>query len=446
MESTTAPIVGRRMLLVVALLLALFLDRGGSLQAPPEPFEEFDEEFLDLSLRAARISADLLLAPDPTTNIPGALVYRDEGSDFSAMVGYFGGVCFGVFADDRDNATTSLDDLFDPIDNTINYQTCGLAGCCPTRQTFHEALLGATFFNIYMQTLRACATLCSNSNPQGFCDVVFTGFSQGGALAQVAGVVMEDLNPTILTFGQPTTSQIPCSGVDPSRLFRFVNTMVDPADNATLLYDGVPSVFVAGTSQSGQEFVLAPREEGGIAYMYDNNGTDVIQVPPEDWAFGANFLEVHNAEAYFQRLEEYKNASLFNATYFPLSLNGFVPGSPCTIDSDECAPPEFCNPAEDGSAICAVSAPPSQVPVPTGAPSGTPTTPVPTAAPSPRPTRLTGLIGDFCFGEEGCLPTNTCEFGICVAKRPTGSFCNEGTDCVSGICQANGRFLPSRCL
>ena len=49
------------------------------------------------------------------------------------------------------------------------------------------------------KSLRDCAKDCVNKDE---C-VVLTGHSQGGAIAAIAAVYMADLNPYVITFGQP---------------------------------------------------------------------------------------------------------------------------------------------------------------------------------------------------------------------------------------------------
>jgi pimeloyl-ACP methyl ester carboxylesterase len=68
--------------------------------------------------------------------------------------------------------------------------------------------------------------------------VVITGHSQGGAIALVAALYLADLNPYVITFGQPPTVEAPCNLVTSDRVYRWVNTK--NAGASGIAYDPVP--------------------------------------------------------------------------------------------------------------------------------------------------------------------------------------------------------------
>jgi predicted lipase len=84
--------------------------------------------------------------------------------------------------------------------------------------------------------LRDCAASCKLRDE---C-VVMTGHSQGGAIAAVAALYMPDLNPYVITFGQPPTIDAPCDLITSSRWYRYVNTKAAEVLSIGIVYDPVP--------------------------------------------------------------------------------------------------------------------------------------------------------------------------------------------------------------
>ena len=83
--------------------------------------------------------------------------------------------------------------------------------------------------------MRDCAKTCENPED---C-VVITGHSQGGAIAAVAAVALADLDPYIITFGQPYTLDAPCEKISSERFYRYVNSEYHARG---IEYDPIPFV------------------------------------------------------------------------------------------------------------------------------------------------------------------------------------------------------------
>ena len=198
-----------------------------------------DEEFMDLSLRVAQLSKSLNFMEE----VAGSSLYVDEPD--AALFLKEGKYCFAIFRGTKPNLADWMQNL-DPFTGEV----CSPSGfCCKTRNGFQRA------YNLpdYKYNLEDDVRLCKANCPE--CEVVFSGHSQGGAIATVAAVAMDDLDPTIITFGQPGTIVGECPSINVEKYYRFANTAAD-----TLLggldYDPVPYLN-GNTDQMGHLFVMS---------------------------------------------------------------------------------------------------------------------------------------------------------------------------------------------
>lgn len=321
---------------------------------------------------------------------PQAQTFVDEPDE--AVVVKIDDICFGVF---RGTLITSNADIAQNLNPGVADDVCYSGSCCPTRQGYRDAFLDVEYYNDFENAIRGCSRSCcrgTNCSEGTKCEVVFTGFSQGGSAAQVASVILRDLDPTTITFGQPPTMEAPCTALDTSKYYRFINTV---NSGTNLRYDAAPFVEFAGARQSGVAFVLG--ENTGAIPSYEDFEAPDIAFP----FWFPNFLQVHDMVPYTNRLIE-----LLNQGAFPVPVDGFDTGHPCTLDS-ECQSTDLCN-----VGICTRQGGGFETPV-------------------------RGQVGDPCFSDFDCLPTNTCEGLInrsCRARSPVGSVCNENGDCLSNQC------------
>jgi hypothetical protein len=123
----------------------------------------------------------------------------------------------------------------------------GSKHCCSTRSGFYRAY-NTDYRGKLEAAIRKCAKTCANPDE---C-VVLTGHSQGGAIAAVAGLELADLNPYVITFGQPRTIEYPCSMISSERWYRFVNSIADDG----IAYDPIPMVPGMGADSFGHMVIL----------------------------------------------------------------------------------------------------------------------------------------------------------------------------------------------
>ncbi|KAL3903122.1 MAG: hypothetical protein SGILL_010566, partial [Bacillariaceae sp.] len=321
MASTSTPLTASWSQLLITLLLLLH----GFVRASKNLV--LSEHIMNLTVEAAKLS---MLAyeeaePDDTvTKIYDAFGYYDSEPDQALTVTTSDGHCFVAFRgtsltfeDWGQNLQIGMEDICIDI--------AGSTECCTTRVGFYSA-----YDTIYRKDVedqvRACASKCKDKDD---C-VVITGHSQGGAIAAVAAVFLADLNPYVITFGQPPTIDAPCDILTSDRVFRFVNTK---ETNVGIAYDPVPMAPGLGADHFGNMIVLGD-DPTGVAFI----GLDAQEfLRPFLNGIEAHFMQGNGTiPGYADRIAA---LTAPNATY-PIRNNGFVSGSLCSVnkecESQEC--------------------------------------------------------------------------------------------------------------
>lgn len=289
----------------VITVVSLWRMAGGVLTVPSS-FTGMDENFVRLSLRAAEMSA----AVDGQASIQNAITWTYEPD--KVMFARYENICWGAFR----STTNSEEDWAQNLDTGIADDVCFEGQCCQTRQGFRDAYLEFEFLEEFEEAIRGCKTECC-PNPNNctdvdeMCDVVLTGTSQGGAIAQVAAVLLRDLNPSTITFGQPYTMVDPCLALDADKLYRFANTI---SKSGTLMYDPVAFLDYGGADQLGHLFVLV---EDSIPVSYYEEG-NYPHVSLWDLLATSDIAKVHSLASYINRLE-----AILKDGIFPVPMNGW---------------------------------------------------------------------------------------------------------------------------
>jgi hypothetical protein len=271
---------------------------------------EFSEGPVNLSVRAAELSQ---AAYYDNITIAGMTRYEDEPD--VALTVQEGDVCFGVFR----GTTTSLADWMQNI-NLLTSEVCPsnvtrLGGCCLARAGFVEAYFQTSYFLDFEADMRLCKEQCPG------CEVVLTGHSQGGAIAAIAAVSLNDLNPMVITIGEPASIVGECDSIDQSRYFRFINTIVVEIDGIDGLgYDIIPFLYPPGTDQVGQVLLLGD-DDKNVVYYLDQEWLD-IQVAELN-------VTAHMTSGYVDHLK-----ALQASGSFPIGGNGWAKGFVCNQPSE----------------------------------------------------------------------------------------------------------------
>jgi len=206
-----------------------------------------------------------------------------------------------------------------------------------------------------------------------------------GAIAAVSALLLADLNPYVITFGQPNTLDAPCDLVTSSRWYRFINTK--ETHNIGITYDPVPFVPGLGADSFGHMMLLS-NDYTGVAYI----GLDAQDFfgPLNVAGFEAHsIVSTTEYPGYLDRLQ----ALMANATY-PIRTTGYVAHSLCTQDV-ECETQKCETETHLSFHRC---------------------------------------MGVDCQNDKDCPETGRCDSGICLPKLGSCEGCDEDSDCAGGKC------------
>uniref|UniRef100_A0A7S4NAS7 Fungal lipase-type domain-containing protein n=1 Tax=Odontella aurita TaxID=265563 RepID=A0A7S4NAS7_9STRA len=318
------------------------------------------------------------MAYDPAPNATGFsslknfLVEPDQ-----AIVAKHNGYCFGAF---RGTTMTWTDwsQNFDPgsVDACVDIEES--TRCCTTRHGFFEAYM-TSYRDEFERDVRECAKSCTNPDE---C-VVLTGHSQGGAIAALAGLYLADLNPYVITFGQPYTIDAPCDMVTSERWYRFVNTKFG---SVGISYDPVPFVPGLGADAFGH-MMLVSNDDTGVSYI----GLDAQDSfgPLNVGGFEAHSMVGTNEHpGYLDRID-----AIISHEDYPVRTNGYVGGSACT-ENKECESNQCSKETTFSYSRC---------------------------------------VSTECRIDADC-ETGRCDSGLCMPKLGSCMSCDEDSDCESGKC------------
>ena len=337
------------------------------------------EKIMMLSQKAAHLAAEAY-QPEPACDWCTSLVNYIEEPDQALVAEDDAGYCFGVF---RGTTPTAVDwgQNIDPRNEPV-CTTKDRSACCTTRQGFYDAYI-TSYHQKMEKEVRKCASKCDRPNE---C-VVLTGHSQGGAVASIAAVRMADLNPRVITFGEPPALDFPCPPVTSSRWYRYVNTKDSEMGLIGVSYDPVPFVPGMGTQQYGN-FVMLGGDPTGTAFIgLDNND----QFSPLNVAgFQAHSMNgTLEFPGYINRIDTLMQS---NNTY-PIRANGFASPEYCTKNV-ECESLQCEKETHFSYSKC---------------------------------------VSDECEEDKDCK-TDRCDSGQCHPKLGSCMECDEDSDCAGGQC------------
>lgn len=342
------------------LLLTLCARNSSDEQRRSSATLSFDEKLMNLTVESVRLSILTYYydAADPnsfeTTDDYDDLSLYSDGPD-RALLARKNGYCFVAF---RGSATpssfaaspldlavdwaqnvdvreeevcrrndTAVDDNNDDDDDENDRRR----GCCDAHKGFVDAYETVDYVVELEEDLRTCVADACDDDPDDDDDecgaVVLTGHSQGGGIAAVAAVVVADLHPYVITFGQPPTlSKTNCDDEivsSSSRWYAFVNTKEGPDCAASsLTYDVGPSIPCPRFGVYGRSIVLGRGPED-VAYLGWNTLPTFDFSPIKGWF-------AHSSDFYQQKILE-----LAARGSLPIEFEGFSNDHPCKKD-EEC--------------------------------------------------------------------------------------------------------------
>jgi pimeloyl-ACP methyl ester carboxylesterase len=308
-------------------------------------------DLLKLTHMAVSLSY-LVYEADPSADVKAVefqsvQVFHDEPDQAIVVSTKDKQYCFAAFRGTSQSTEDALQNLR-PGDQPVCQSVSPSQGsgsstyvCCRVERGYNEGY-NTTYRFAMENALRDCAQNCTYTNKEEKCpQVVLTGHSQGGAIAAAASLYLPDLNPTVVTFGQPRTIDADCPLVDADRMYRFENSrprrriLLGPS----VTYDPVPQLRDRA-SHYGHQIMLGD-DHSGVAYIGYN--TNVLFRP---WdlrdSFATHRLGEPNGVGYLSRifaLLDWYNATA--ETSLGIRTTGFRDGTPCTqnieCDSRRCS-------------------------------------------------------------------------------------------------------------
>jgi Lipase (class 3) len=288
----------------------------------------FSQELLQLTYKAIHLS-NLAYDDDPlssTWDFPYEFIDAFNEEVDQAVLVKIEDYCMVAFRG------TDLTSWYDMYQNVMlgNTPVCDTnsGACCNAENGFYDAY-NRGYRNELENKIRFCSSQCkqdtTNTETVTKCPtVVLTGHSQGGSIATIAAIVLSDLSPIVITFGQPPTIDASCPLLDGNSIYRFVNSRIGRRGTT---YDPVPYLPYRA-SQYGHQIMLGD-DTTRVAYIGQSPG---IEFQPWD---SENFFETHrltsNSVGYLDRIDSLVTANA-NAAVIPSS--GFQDGSACTNGSE----------------------------------------------------------------------------------------------------------------
>lgn len=237
----------------------------------------------------------------------GAKLYKD-GSNAALLVKE-DGYCFVIFDTTESFSMADWSKNIDPRTSEI----CSLPNeryCCDARRGYVRAYSKPDY---KVSLDEAIIIECFSKGH----DVILSGHSAGGATAAVAAVALDEINPTVITFGQPASLVGDCSVINEDRYYHWVNTDLNNSGR-NLDYDPIPDLsLTSGTRHYGHRIVMGNDKENVVVYR-DGEVPGMV-----DWGFDA---WAHESDEYIDRLKQYDGS---------LGTDGWKAGLACNID-DEC--------------------------------------------------------------------------------------------------------------
>lgn len=314
----------RRALVVAASLLSLALMKA-------EPI--LDETMVELTVLTGQVVRSFR-DPEESENLFEEYSWFLDGPD-QAVVVKQDGYCIAAFRG------TDFSDIADILQNVklrkrlfcTNDRGGSFLGCCRSRLGYWEAYYKTNYIQDFEDKVRSCVQrTCPDAGTSDTPScLVLTGHSAGGSAAAVAMAYWSAYLPLLITTGMAPTLDWPCSLVNASHAYRWVNTMVfeeDDSDTTNLYYDIVPFLPQQPRTNHFGHYLLVSDDTSGVAYL-GLNANDVF-FPRQ---FAVHAMRTVNQTGYHDRFDALLQHVQDTAS--PLRWTGFVDGSYCSKD-EEC--------------------------------------------------------------------------------------------------------------
>jgi len=230
-------------------------------------------------------------------------------------------------------------------------------GQCNVQEGMYEAYQGGELLKAELEPsiIEFVDTCMVEPNKQ----LVLTGHSQGGGAAVVGAIRFAGYTPLTLALAAPAAVKSPsseCTEINPDHLWRVINTELDTETHEKILYDLVPySTMLAPDGglvvgeQIGASIHLPPdipnptNEEDPMStpVTFSQDQYDVAYFSKdqialeEEYGPDADHLKFRNSVNFGVHIMYLpKMYDILKYGSFPLDMDGYVPGTPCTGDAE----------------------------------------------------------------------------------------------------------------
>jgi Lipase (class 3) len=330
---------------------------------------------LELARQAAAIGILLQDSIDPSICdfCSEITIFRDS-VDEAAVLRTTGGYCMAVFR----GTTQAVEDWMQNI-NPKTGQSCeqesvdgDIASCCEVRSGFNHAY-DAGYRSQLESVVNDCVNRCEDVEE---C-LILAGHSQGAAIAGIAAIRLAHLNPNVIALAPPPAVHMPCSAVSSQRWYNFINSS---AGGSGLVYDLITLAPGLGADYIGRTFLLS-EDDTGAAYLGINTIGDIWMGPHDS--------DLHRLPGYLDRI-----GALLLYGDDPVRTSGIVIGGNCNQNT-ECQSRACHSVGGSSYKTC---------------------------------------IDPQCIVDQDCGGSHRCQSNVCVEKLPSCSTCSSGNECSSGVC------------
>eukprot|EP00535_Pseudo-nitzschia_heimii_P010796 CAMPEP_0197196868 /NCGR_PEP_ID=MMETSP1423-20130617/32577_1 /TAXON_ID=476441 /ORGANISM="Pseudo-nitzschia heimii, Strain UNC1101" /LENGTH=346 /DNA_ID=CAMNT_0042650681 /DNA_START=326 /DNA_END=1363 /DNA_ORIENTATION=- len=240
---------------------------------------------------------------------------------------------------------------FDPWDSREKNETANENFVCEVHGGYSDSYTSFYYRSSVEDFLQTCTEECPE------CDVLLTGHSQGGGIAEVAALHYKQMVPAppenlyVIVFGAPQALGAGCRSIfskeESCRFYRYVMTTEGPLGRG-LIYDPIPMIIPRAM---GDDFSDTYARYGGFTYLgyelflnYDDSTALALGTFEGHYGVKANKYDIstksHDPDLYAdildrqnQQLSSSNEANDDYECYLP--TNGFSVGSLCNRDESD---------------------------------------------------------------------------------------------------------------
>lgn len=253
-----------------------------------------------------------------------------------ALVAKKGERCFVAFRGTVGNNIMDWLQNLDLRDRVVHRNNDTKQEGCEVRKGYVDFLDSIAVHRVFADIVKCMDSIASTCD-DGTC-LVITGHSQGGASATVASILLYDLEPTVVTFGQPPAADKGCDSIPSERFYRYVNSIKEPDEDDEMAFD--PVAFVPSLLSQSVHYgygILLGEDPTSVKYLgLDEDADFMPSIFDRQHEVEAHSIGQDTGYEYDARVE----ALLENS---PISTDGFADDEFCDRDYHDLCASKWCS-------------------------------------------------------------------------------------------------------